>query len=407
MRLNKSVNLFLVVVATVTTIISFGAGQSTQPDVDVKPESNPSKAAGTNEFPDSWYMKDPITKKRYAGWQEIEGFATPRLKIHGWAANGIDLEELKGKVVVVNFWSLECGPCLLQFPKNVELANRLASDDFIWLSIHDDSISKERLPATVRQFQPGHPIGVDQFDISSRAWNVPAHPFYYILDRAGTVRAMGLKRRRVAQVVKQLLEEPYKAPQQEVPRPEQPQPSAQNAKSAVIPKAWLEGTDQERRLLANQMNFAKPLLPESEKWLNTEALTEADLNDKVVMLDFWATWCMPCRNAVPKTNELYEKYKEKGLEIIGVCHPRGAEKMATIVEQWGIKFPVCADTKGLITEAYRVNGWPDYYFIDRSGTLRVIDGKNAHVEEIVKALLNEPRPKPRTAPDKNNAVLTE
>ena len=87
-----------------------------------------------------------------------------------------------------------------------------------------------------------------------------------------------------------------------------------------------------------------------------------------------------------------EKYADEGLIIIGVCHPRGVEKMQQVVEEHGIAYPVCADADGKIGKAYMVNSYPDYYFIDRAGKLRIIDCNNANVEDAIKALLAEPKP---------------
>jgi peroxiredoxin len=86
------------------------------------------------------------------------------------------------------------------------------------------------------------------------------------------------------------------------------------------------------------------------------------------------------------------RYGEQGLVIIGVCHPRGVEKMADAVKQHGIKYPVAADASGKTNESYKVNGYPDYYFIDRAGKLRIADCKNGSVEDAIKALLAEPGP---------------
>ena len=62
-------------------------------------------------------------------------------------------------------------------------------------------------------------------------------------------------------------------------------------------------------------------------WINAEPMTLKKLKGKIVVLDFWATWCGPCLASIPHTNELMEKYADKGVVIIGVCAKRGAEKL--------------------------------------------------------------------------------
>ena len=122
-------------------------------------------------------------------------------------------------------------------------------------------------------------------------------------------------------------------------------------------------------------------------WINSKPLTLENLKGKIVVLDFWATWCGPCLAAIPHTNEMMEHYADKGVVFIGVCAQRGAEKMADTVKQRGIKYPVATDAGTNAT--YKANSYPDYYIIDRNGVLRWADIANRDVEKAVKILLKE------------------
>ena len=111
------------------------------------------------------------------------------------------------------------------------------------------------------------------------------------------------------------------------------------------------------------------------------------LEGKVVLLDFWATWCRPCIRSIPKLNELQAKYGKDGLVIIGVCHPRGGDRMADVVANMGIEYTVCLDGDGTLNRRYGVNGYPDYHLIGRDGKLVIADCANAAVEEAIKYML--------------------
>jgi thiol-disulfide isomerase/thioredoxin len=124
-------------------------------------------------------------------------------------------------------------------------------------------------------------------------------------------------------------------------------------------------------------------------WLNGKPVTLASLKGKIVVLDFWATWCGPCIASIPHNNELAAKYKDQGVVFIGVCHPRGVEKMAETVRQHGLKYPTAKDPRGATIKAYGVNSYPDYYIIDQKGILRVADCQNDKVEEVIGKLLAE------------------
>ena len=168
-------------------------------------------------------------------------------------------------------------------------------------------------------------------------------------------------------------------------------------KTAVIDPIKAEWREGENRAALDKLEGNAPPALTLKDWTNGDAVNLADLKGKVVLVDFWATWCGPCISAIPHTNQLQAKFKNKGLVVIAVCHSEESEKMAQVVKDKGSEYLTAADVNGKTVAAWQVNSYPDYYLIDRSGKLRIADCQNGAVDDAVEALLNEPAPSDATA----------
>jgi thiol-disulfide isomerase/thioredoxin len=110
---------------------------------------------------------------------------------------------------------------------------------------------------------------------------------------------------------------------------------------------------------------------DAEKWLNTPwGLSWGSLKGKVVLLDFWATWCGPCVEKLPAIQQLADTYGKRGLVVIGVHSAQNSEGCEEFVKTKGVSFPVAVDS-GKTEERYAVTSLPTYFLIDKTGKVAV------------------------------------
>lgn len=127
---------------------------------------------------------------------------------------------------------------------------------------------------------------------------------------------------------------------------------------------------------------------------NGKNLKLSEFRGQVVMINFWATWCGPCRQEMPLLNRLQEQYRQAGLMLLGVNiddRPDAARDMARIL---GVSFPILFDTEKRVSRLYDVNAMPSTLLIDRDGKVRYIHlgyrpGYEARYESQVRELLKQ------------------
>lgn len=123
-------------------------------------------------------------------------------------------------------------------------------------------------------------------------------------------------------------------------------------------------------------------------------LNLSDFRGKVVYLDFWASWCGPCRASFKWLNEAQEKYGAKGLVVIAINVDKEKELAAQFLKENPAKFHIGYDPEGSVAQTYQLKSMPSSYMIDRRGQLRVTHAgyrakDNNALDEEIKGLLAE------------------
>jgi peroxiredoxin len=97
-----------------------------------------------------------------------------------------------------------------------------------------------------------------------------------------------------------------------------------------------------------------------------------ELRGQVVLVNFWATWCGPCRQEMPHLNKLYEKYKSSGFVLLGVNVDDDTTQAAGVASKLGVTFPVLPDSDKRVSRQYDLNAMPSTVLIDRDGRVRYL-----------------------------------
>ena len=118
----------------------------------------------------------------------------------------------------------------------------------------------------------------------------------------------------------------------------------------------------------------------------------ANLSGKVVIVDFWATWCEPCKKSFPKLQELFVKYKASGMDLIAVSEDADTNGITDFGTTFGAKFPIVWDGGKAIAGKWQPKSMPSTFIVDKMGIVRFVhlgyhDGEEAEIEKEVKSLL--------------------
>lgn len=141
---------------------------------------------------------------------------------------------------------------------------------------------------------------------------------------------------------------------------------------------------------SNSPNFVgQPALDFQVKDLDGKPLSLEKLKGQVVLLDFWATWCPPCKAEMPNVKRTYQKYKNQKFEIIGISLDSGKAPLEDYIEKEGITWPQYYDNSRQVSNMYQVRAIPSTFLIDADGIIRQTNLRGSALETAVAELVRE------------------
>lgn len=125
-----------------------------------------------------------------------------------------------------------------------------------------------------------------------------------------------------------------------------------------------------------------------------ENLRLSELRGDVVMINFWASWCGPCRQEMPILSELHDKYKSMGFTVLGVNVEENSAEARKLLKETPVSFPVLFDNKSTVSKQYDVVAMPSTVLVDRNGNMRYLHKgykpglENTYIEQV-RSLIRE------------------
>jgi peroxiredoxin len=129
--------------------------------------------------------------------------------------------------------------------------------------------------------------------------------------------------------------------------------------------------------------------------LSGEEIRLADFKDKVVLINFWATWCGPCRDEMPSMEQLWRRFKDRDFVILAISLDKGNKSQVnTFIRKLSLTYPVLLDPKEYASDRYKLFGLPTSYLIGRNGKITgkvagPLDWASPKVAAVIEELLHD------------------
>jgi thiol-disulfide isomerase/thioredoxin len=287
-----------------------------------------------------------------------------------------------GKVYVVEFWATWCPPCKTSIPHLTEVQKKFKDKGVTIIGISNESVGTVKSFAEKMGEKMAYTVAVDAdskvSDGYMTAYNQNGIPTAFVVDGKGQVAWVGHPMDSLEGVLNVVIAE-----------------AGGEAIAEVVPKVEAEApAAQEPKAQAGQLGQKAAAL-EGLTYVKSDPVSFEE--GKVYVVEFWATWCGPCRTSIPHLTEVQKQFKDKGVTVIGISNEK-AETVKPFVEKMGEKmdYTVAIDNERKVNDAYmdafNQRGIPTAFIVDAKGNIawvgHPLGGMDEVLEQVVAGTFN-------------------
>ena len=338
--------------------------------------------AGAQDFSDDHFYSGA---DRNQGLKDLEGKPAPELVLDAWIGEETSLSDLRGKVVIVDFWATWCGPCMAAIPKNISMVDEYGDSGLAFIGVHDSRNGWDRAQGVVNDKGINYPVARDASGASVKNYNLAFWPTYVAIDRKGIVRAAGLLPDKVSDVVRVLLAEEGGG-------------GTGSRSTGEFPAEWYVGGEHRLPPMTALEGRPAPDLHVDDAWIG-EPLEQDAQEGRVTVLRFVSPLSRATRESISRWRKLSTRLAPQGVLFVGVCDHLGDwERMQALFDGEPPPFSIARDVApesgelplGVTASRYGVRMWPTTVVIDRSGRVRAAGLDEKRLIEVIEKLMAEP-----------------